>query len=61
MGYFIADIILEAAYLDNVGRSYQHLKLVTMRPNQIKYNVYFTIEEIVTNAIQLENGADLRK
>lgn len=60
IAYFIADIVVEMQYLDNVDRVYSHLRLVSMRPSQIKYTVYFTVEEVVTGLQQLENGTDNR-
>lgn len=40
---------------------YEHLRLVSMRPSLIKYNVLFTMEEIVLNAAQMEDGKNIRE
>lgn len=52
--YFILDINLELAFLNNVKKIYDHLQYSSQRPITIKYNVYFTFEEIVTNTAQME-------
>ena len=58
IAYFVINYFLELNFLDNVKYfhyglidiirlSYNHLKLVSMRPSLIKYNVMFTLEELV--------------
>ena len=51
ISYFVADIVLEMEYLENVDRVYKHLHLTCMRPWMIKYAVYYTLEEVVTKSI----------
>ncbi|CAD8089671.1 unnamed protein product [Paramecium primaurelia] len=60
IAYFILDINLELIFLDNVQKVYDHLQYSSKRPISIKYNVYFTFEEVVTNKTQLEDSLDMR-
>ena len=53
--YFIVDFFLEIQFLNNVKQSYYHLKLISQRPSIVKYTVVFTIEQLATATIQMQN------
>jgi hypothetical protein len=46
----VIEFVLELGFLSNVQQSYNHLQLVSMRPSNVKFNVVFTLEEIVLGA-----------
>jgi hypothetical protein len=46
IAYFVICFILELEFLKNIRKSYYHMKLITERPNIVKYTVVFTIEEL---------------
>ena len=54
--YFIVDFILELDYLNNIRQSYYHLQLISNRPSIVKYTVVFTIEQLATATIQMQNS-----
>lgn len=56
IAYFVVNFVLELQFLDYIRLTYNHLQLVSMRPSFVKYNVMFTLEEIVNGAIQSEEG-----
>jgi len=45
--YFIINYILDIWFVANIRLAFMHLKLVSMRPSLIKYNILFTLEELV--------------
>ena len=54
--YFVVDFILELNHLNDVRQSYSHLRLVSQRPAIVKYTVVFTIEQLATATIQIQNS-----
>lgn len=54
--YFVLDYILELQFLDDVRQSFSHLQLISQRPAVVKYTVVFTIEQIATATIQMQNS-----
>jgi len=54
--YFIVDFVLELQYLNVIRQSYSHLKLISQRTPIVKYTVVFTVEQLATATIQLQNS-----
>jgi len=54
--YFIVDFILEVDYLNNIRQLYYHLQLVSNRPSIVKYTIVFTVEQLATASIQMQNS-----
>ena len=50
IAYFVAQFVLELNFLDYIRQTFNHLKLVSMRPSFVKYNVMYTLEEIIKGA-----------
>ena len=54
--YFVVDFDLEIQHLAVVRKSFYHLKLISQRPVEIKYTVIFTLEQLATATIQMQNS-----
>lgn len=60
IGYIVANFILQLVYLDDINILFNHLRLISMRPSNLKFLVYFTIEEIVAMRKNYEEKEDIR-
>lgn len=56
MIYFVVDFIMEIALLENVKKTYKHLRLIGQRPGIVKNTLLFTLEQVANASVQTQNS-----
>lgn len=54
--YFVVDFTMEVDLLQNVKKTYSHLKLIGQRPGIVKNTLLFTLEQVANASVQTQNS-----